>query len=107
MILSQLALLFLLGFPARPTCVELEESVHVALILLKRLGPELKVCFPCVGDRVHPSCRSIPRCLPFGLNDAVLLQLPQSPVHGTWVHRSKAKTNRSLHELVAVRVPLP
>src|ERR687886_2840929 len=107
MILIRSALLFLLSSPSRPTCVEPEESVHVAAILLQCLGPELKVCLPCVRDGVHPACRSTLSRLPFGLDDTVFFHLPQSTVHSSRVHRLKAECSRLLHELVAVRVPLP
>src|SRR5215210_6394840 len=60
----------------RPASVEPEEVVHGLLVLLQRLGPEVEVRPPRVGDGVHPARRTTPGGLPTGLDNTVLLHLP-------------------------------
>src|SRR5215207_3166071 len=93
--------------PSRTAGVQTEEGVYVAPVLLQRISPEVEVGLPGVGDGVNPARRSTFRGLPLGLDDAVLLHLPQGPVQGARVHSLKPKSRGPFHELVAVGVPLP
>src|SRR5215210_8439159 len=106
MILTRSASLFLLGSPSPPTCVDPEESVHIALILLQRLGPELKVGLPCVRDGVHPPRRTTLGRIPSTLHRPVLLHVPQGSVQRTGVRRLKPELRHPLHHLIPVGVPL-
>src|SRR5918997_2279949 len=78
--LSVAALFIVLVVPRRTAGVHTEEDVYVAPVLLQRVGPEVEVGLPRIGDRVHPPRRSTFRGLPLGFDDTVLLHLPQGPV---------------------------
>src|SRR3712207_649010 len=94
-------LLFVLALgPRRPARVHPEEIVHGLLVLLERLGPEVQVGPPGVGDGVHPARRSPPGGLPGGLDDALLLHLPQRPVQRPRVHSLEPEGRGPLHEQI-------
>src|SRR5215208_919805 len=97
---------FLSASLSRLARIEPEEDVHVALVLLQGLDPEVKVGLPDIGDGVHPPRRTTLGRIPGALHRAVLLHVPQGPIHRAGVHRLKPELRHPLHHLVPVRVPL-
>src|SRR5215208_4389613 len=97
---------FLSASLSRLARIEPEEDVHVALVLLQGLDPEVKVGLPDIGDGVHPPRRTTLGRIPGALHRAVLLHVPQGPIQRAGVHRLKPEFRHPLHHLVPVRVPL-
>src|SRR5918998_5048232 len=98
---------FLIVGCCRPARVDPEEGVHVALVLLQRLCPELEIGLPSIGDGVHPPRRTTLGGIPGALHRPVLLHAPQGSVQVARVRRLHPKLRHPLHQLVPVRVPLP
>ena len=77
--------LLLLGRARGPaSCVDSGEFVHEPLVVLTRFGPGGEICFPGLGDGVHPPERATyvgGGGLPLGLAEPFVFHLPQSAVY--------------------------